>query len=272
MQKEFNLSDLIYASKNVRKKIINMSTNGGAFTGAALSCADICVYLYHSFLNVSPQTAKSINRDRFFLSKGHSVPALYAVLTEFGYFEESRLKNHLKIYDDIYWHPNTNIPGIDCHSGSLGHLLSIAAGMAKGQKILNSNAKSVVLLGDGELNEGSNWEALLSASTMQLDNLIIIIDRNRLQANMETENLIPLEPLDMKLKAFGFETVEIDGHNFYDIHNAFSSLPIKQDKTTVIIANTVRGKGIPTIENKCDKWFCNFSENEVNNLLSGFEN
>lgn len=267
MTKTFNFDDLSEASKNVRRKIIQMSTNGGAFTGSALSCSDLCVYLYYCFLNVSPETIQSTDRDRFFLSKGHAVPALYSVLTEFGFFEEYRLKNHLLTSDDIYWHPNINIPGIDCHSGSLGHLLSIATGTAKGQKLLGNNGKSVVLLGDGELNEGSNWEAMLVASAFKLDNLILIIDRNKIQANTSTENLIPLEPLDMKLRAFGMESIEIDGHNFYDMNNVFSSLPLSQGKPTAIIANTKRGKGYPELENRIDKWFCNFNQHEISQLL-----
>ena len=152
----------------MREIIIKMSGKGGCFIGASLSCADILLYLYKEFLNINLTNLNDEERDYLFLSKGHDVPALYSVFAEIGFIEKSRLKNHLKTNDYIYWHPNTNIPGIEFHSGSLGHLISVAAGVAYDCKLKNQNNWVVVILGDGELNEGSIWEALLTKKNYYL--------------------------------------------------------------------------------------------------------
>jgi transketolase len=170
----------------VREHIIRMSANGGCFIGASLSCADLIVYLYSRYLNISPETLEDPNRDYCFLSKGHDVPALYGTFAELGFIDKERLNNHLSENDALYWHPNRAIPGIEFHSGSLGHLLSVAAGVAIDCKLRKSANRIVVITGDGELDEGSNWEALLVASAFKLDNLIIIVDRNAFQANLPT--------------------------------------------------------------------------------------
>lgn len=262
MTKE-KLSSLEQTALKVREHIINMSTNGGCFIGASLSWTDICVYLYKEFLNISKETLKDPGRDYFFLSKGHTVPALYGTFVELGWIEKERLNNHLKTNDFIYWHPNVNIPGIEFHSGSLGHNLSVAAGVAIDCKLKKQNNKVVVVVGDGELNEGSNWEAILVASAYKLDNLIVIIDRNRFQANIQTEDLIPLAPLDEKFKSFGCEVKSINGHSFEEIETVLSGIPFTKDKVSVIIADTVRGKGLPSIESRADRWFANFPASEI---------
>ncbi|MBN2571906.1 MAG: transketolase [Ignavibacteriales bacterium] len=246
-----------------RRHILDM-TEGGCFLGASYSCVDIILFLYKKFLNVDSAHLKDPTRDYFFLSKGHSVPALYATFVELGWLEKERLKNHLKTNDDIYWHPNTKINGVEFHSGSLGHLLSVAVGVALDCKIEQRNNKVVVLLGDGELNEGSNWESLLIASTFKLNNLLIIIDRNKIQANKITEELIPLEPLKEKFNSFGFYVDSVNGHDFNDMDIKLKKYP-NEDKPTILIAETVRGKGIPSIEMKTDKWFCKFTDDEINN-------
>ncbi|MBI9071307.1 MAG: transketolase [Melioribacteraceae bacterium] len=265
---DLDIKHLEEASLRVREDVIRMSVNGGCFLGASLSCTDLIVYLYKNFLNINPENLKDPKRDYFFLSKGHDVPALYAALAEVGILERSRLKNHLKENDNIYWHPNRKVPGIEFHSGSLGHLLSVAAGVAYDCKVKQLNNKIIVIVGDGELNEGSNWEALLVANSYKLDNLIVIVDRNEFQANMMTEDLLPLNPLDKKFEAFGCEVKNIDGHMFEDIDYALNKLPYSKDKVSVLIANTVRGKGLPSIEKRADRWFCNFSEDEINSLLN----
>lgn len=251
----------------VREHIIKMTVDGGCFIGASLSCTDIIVYLYSNFLNISKDTYKDESRDYFFLSKGHDVPALYSTLSELGFFEPGRLKNHLKTNDFIYWHPNRMIPGIEFHSGSLGHLLSISIGVALDLKLKKMNNKVVVLLGDGELNEGSNWEAMLVAKAFSLNNLLIIIDRNQFQANMRTEKLLPLEPLEKKFESFGLLVNSVNGHDFQDIEECFSSLRFDTDAPNVIVADTIRGKGLPSIEERADRWFCSFTEVEVEMLL-----
>lgn len=259
--------ELELISLNVREHIIKMSTNGGCFTGASLSCVELIVHLYKNYLNITPANLNSLKRDYFFLSKGHDVPALYGTLAEIGFIDKVRLKNHLSVNDHIYWHPNRNIPGVEFHSGSLGHLLSIATGVAYDCKTNSGTNKIVVLLGDGELNEGSVWETVLIAAALKLDNLVVVIDRNQFQANMKTEELIPLEPLERKFEAFGWSVETCDGHDFGSLHEVFSLVPFENNRPSVVIADTIRGKGLPSIEARADRWFCNFNENEVDELL-----
>ncbi len=261
------LRQLKETSLKVREHIVRMSGNGGCFIGASLSCADLIVYLYKKFLNVLPKNFKDPKRDYFFLSKGHDVPAVYGTYVEMGWLEEKRLKNHLKTNDYIYWHPNRNIPGVEFHSGSLGHNLSVASGIAIDCKLRKQKNKIVVVVGDGELNEGSMWEAMLVASAYKLDNLLIIVDRNQFQANMQTEDLIPLKPLNKKFEAFGCSVKKINGHNFEAMEDAFKKFPFEKGKVSVIVAETVRGKGLPSIEKRADRWFVNFKDEEVEQLL-----
>ncbi len=262
-----NLPHLESTALHVREHIIRLATNGGCFLGASLSCTDLIVYLYHHFLHISQETLVDPNRDYLFLSKGHDVPALYGTFVELGWLERARLKNHLKTNDHIYWHPNRAIPGIEFHAGSLGHLLSVSVGVAMDSKIRGRTNRIVVIVGDGELNEGSNWEACLVAAAYQLDNLVIVVDRNQFQANLPTESLIPLEPLEDKFAAFGCQVMRVDGHDFTELHDAFSQIPFRTGKPSVVIADTVRGRGLPSLENRADRWFCNFNSAEIAALL-----
>jgi transketolase len=252
----------------VRQHIVRMSGGGGCFIGASLSCADLVVYLYERVLDISPTTVTSRDRDYFFLSKGHDVPALYGALAERGYIDSARLDHHLQPGDNIYWHPSRAIPGVEFHSGSLGHLLSVSIGVAMGIRLDGGPGRAFVVLGDGELDEGSVWEGALVAGAKRLENLVVIVDRNEFQANIETESLIPLEPLADKWRAFGFGVVEVNGHDFADIERGFSILPLVAGHPTVVIARTVRGKGLPSIERRADRWFARFTEEEVNALLA----
>ena len=249
----------------VRQHIVKLSTNGGCFVGASLSATDLIVYVYTHFLHIP--TFDDPNRDYLFLSKGHDVPALYGTFVELDWLDAARLKNHLSTADSIYWHPNTKIDGIEFHSGSLGHLPSVAIGVAMDIKLRGGKNKVVCILGDGELNEGSCWEAVLVANAYKLDNLIFIIDRNHFQANARTEDLIPVEPLHDKFTAFGATVKRIDGHDFNALHTTFLSFPFEKDKLHVVICDTKRGKGLPSIEERADRWFCNFTEGEVASLL-----
>lgn len=259
--------DLEAIALNVREHIIKMSTDGGCFTGASLSAVDMIVYLYAEFLNLHKDNLTDPERDYLFLSKGHDVPALYGTFAELGLIEKERLANHLSIDDHIYWHPNIHIPGIEFHSGSLGHLPSVAIGVAMDIKIRGGANKVVCIMGDGELNEGSCWEAVMVANAYKLDNLIFVIDRNKFQANMATEDLIPLEPLHNKFTAFGAAVSRIDGHDFNELRRAFEKYPFAEGKLNVVIADTIRGKGLPSIQARADRWFCNFSAGEVEQLL-----
>ncbi|MDB5017945.1 MAG: transketolase [Mucilaginibacter sp.] len=262
-----HINQLEATALNVREHIIKMSTDGGCFVGASLSAADLIVYLYSDFLNINKNNLDDPNRDYLFLSKGHDVPALYGTFAELGLLEKERLKNHLSVNDHIYWHPNTKIPGIEFHSGSLGHLPSVAIGVAMDIKIKGGTNKVVCIMGDGELNEGTCWEAVLVANAYKLDNLIFVIDRNQFQANMATEDLVPLEPLYDKFTAFGAAVKRINGHSFEALHEAFSAYPFQTSKLNVVIADTVRGRGLPSIESRADRWFCNFTSSEVEDLL-----
>jgi transketolase len=244
-----------------------MSGAGGCFIGASLSCADLIVYLYDRFLRVAPDRLGDPDRDVLLLSKGHDVPALYGTLAERGFFDRRRLDNHLSPTDSIYWHPNRSIPGIEFHSGSLGHLPAVAVGIALDQRLRNSPGRTVVVTGDGELNEGSVWEALLVASAQRIGNLVVVVDRNEFQANVPTETLVPLEPLEDKFRAFRCETFRVDGHDFAALDEVFSLVPASADRPTVVIADTVRGKGLPSLERRADRWFVSFSPDEVAQLL-----
>ncbi len=267
MKNKKSKQDLENIALKVREHIIRMATDGGCFIGASLSCTDLIVYLYSNFLNINKDNLKDSSRDYFFLSKGHDVPALYGTFAEIGILEKDRLKNHLKTNDFIYWHPNVKVPGIEFHSGSLGHLLSVSAGVALDCKLNNQNNKVVVVLGDGECNEGSIWEASLVIAAHKLDNLIAVIDRNHFQANIQTEELIPIEPLDKKFQSFGWNVYSCNGHDFEDMDKTFSSIK-KDNKPSVVIADTIRGKGLPSIEARADRWFCNFTHDEVEQLIN----
>jgi len=260
--------DLEQTALAVREHVIRMATDGGCFIGASLSCVDLLVYLYRRVLSTSPTRVDDPERDYLFLSKGHDVPALYGTLAELGFIDRSVLAQHLKIGKNVYWHPNRAVPGIEFHAGSLGHLLSVAMGVALDIRLTGKSQRVFVVVGDGELNEGSMWEGLLVASALRLDNLVMVVDRNGFQANMPTETLIPLEPLADKFQAFGWQVDQADGHDFADIARAFGRIAIQRNQPQVLIANTVRGKGLPSIERRADRWFCDFTSLEVDMLLS----
>lgn len=245
------MKDLKEIAKKVRRSILNMNHYSNAsHSGSALSVVEILTVLYFKYLNVDPADPKKDERDRFILSKGHASTALYAVLAEKGFFDKSVLD---KFYIDggiIPGHLDMEaVPGIDCSAGSLGHGLSVGTGMAIAYKYKKSDSKVIVLISDGELNEGSIWEPLLLAPHLNLDNLTVIIDYNKIQSFGITNEVINLEPLDQKLKAFNWEVLEINGHDFEEIENA---LITKSDKPRLIIAHTVKGKGVSFMENKLE--------------------
>ena len=254
----------------VREHIIRMSAGGGCFIGASLSCVELMVYLYEDFLRHGlDDGAPALERDYLFLSKGHDVPALYGTFAELGFLDPRRLDNHLSTTDNIYWHPNRAIPGVEFHSGSLGHLPAVAAGVALDCRLRRGDNRIVVITGDGELNEGSVWETVLVANAQKLDNLTLVVDRNQFQANVRTEELVPLEPLADKFRAFGCNVHRVDGHDLLQLSAAFEGLPVADGtgSMNVIIADTVRGKGLPSIEARADRWFCAFTPAEVEQLL-----
>ncbi|MCM1264983.1 MAG: transketolase [Candidatus Gastranaerophilales bacterium] len=234
---------------NILKMVHNASSGhiGGAFSGV-----EILNVLYNKSLNISPEWKNSDNfenRDRFILSKGHASALLYSVLAQRGFFPTEELMTFRKFSSRLQGHPCCKaLEGIEVSTGSLGQGLAIGCGMASGLKMDNNPAHVVVYMGDGELQEGSVWEAFMQASHRKLDNLIAIIDRNRLQIDGSTEDVMSLDPLDKKLEAFGWEVAEIDGHNINQIYETIETAK-KSNKPFAIIANTTKGKGVSFMEN-----------------------
>src|SRR5262249_6184459 len=167
----------------------------------------------------------------------------------------------------LYWHPNPAIPGVEFHSGSLGHLLAVGLGIALDIRLRGGANRVFVLLGDGELDEGSVWEAALVASARRLDNLVAVVDRNGFQANGRTEDILPLEPLRAKWEAFGWSSRSVDGHSFAELDAAFGALPFEAGRPGVVLARTVRGQGVPSLEERADRWFASFTAEEVEALV-----
>lgn len=237
-------------AKEIRKQIYRIAHfAGGGHMGAAFSMADIISVLY--FDNVLRYDAKNPqwqDRDKFILSKGHACYALYAVLAKAGYYPESELRKVGRMGSKFGGHPKINeIPGVEASTGALGHGISFAIGIAYANKVDNRNSHVYVMLGDGECQEGSVWEGALSAPTLELDNMTVIIDHNKLQAMDELENIVHMKPFSDKWKAFGWNVIEIDGHNYEEIHEAL--LTRQKGKPTAIVANTVKGKGVSFMEN-----------------------
>ena len=222
-------------------------------TGGSLSCVDILNVLYNRILNVSPQTFSNANRDRYIQSKGHSVEALYVVLADRGFFPEKELETFYGYGSDYTGHPTRKVKGIEQNTGGLGHGLAFSVGVALAGKIDNASYRVFTLLGDGELAEGSNWESLMAAAHYQLDNLYVIIDRNALQLTGKTEELCGLEPLAQKMEAFGADVRIVDGHNITALTKVLSKRPFTAGKPSVVIARTIKGKGISFMENN-PKW------------------
>jgi len=226
-------------------------TNLGASSHIAsvLSMADILAVLYGEVLCYKQENPKWPGRDKFILSKGHAGAGVYAVLAESGFFPTEKLKSHYQDGSDLSGHvSHKGIPGVEFSTGSLGHGLPVATGMALAAKINNENNRAFVLLGDGECNEGSNWEAILFAAHHKLDNLVAIIDRNMLQSIYSTEDTLALEPFADKWKAFGWNVIEIDGHNHQEILDACKAESKVEDKPLCVIASTIKGKNVSFME------------------------
>ena len=239
-------------SKENRKNILKMVYNAqSGHIGGALSSIDILTVLYNKVMNICPEWSESKDfdkRDRFVLSKGHASAALYSVLAQNGYFPSEELMTFRILGSRLQGHPVPFCPGIEVATGSLGQGLSIACGIAAALKLDKNSAKVFCLLGDGELQEGSVWEAFMHGVHLKLDNIIAIIDRNRLQIDGCTENVKSLDPLPDKLKAFNWDVIEIDGHDIEQIYTAFETAK-NAGKPVVILADTIKGKGVSFMEN-----------------------
>jgi transketolase len=246
--------ELTIKSIQYRKKILKYILGAKAgHTGGSLSATDILNVLYNEVLNVSPDTFTSPDRDRYVQSKGHCVEALYVVLADKGFFPEADLETLCKYKSHYIGHPTRKIKGVEQNTGALGHGLPICVGMAIAGKKDKKDYRVFTLMGDGELPEGSNWEAALSAAHYKLDNLCAIVDKNGLQITAGTADVMNTDPLDEKWKAFGWAVREVDGNDVAALKEAFAALPFEKGKPSVIIAKTVKGKGVSFMENQL-KW------------------
>lgn len=243
--------ELELKSIQCRKTVLSIIKKGNTgHTGGSLSCVDILNVLYNHAMNVSPENFTDPNRDRYVQSKGHSVEALYAVLLDKGFFTLEELSTINQYQSHFVGHPTRKVNGIEQNTGALGHGLSIAVGMAIAAKKDDCDYKVYTLLGDGELAEGSNWEASMTAAHYKLDNLVVIVDRNGLQITGPTEEVNGLEPLADKFKAFGYAVKAVDGNNVAKLVNVFDQVPFEKGKPSLILANTVKGCGVSFIANK----------------------
>lgn len=221
--------------------------------GGSLSIADIMAVLYFDELNIDEKNPKWEDRDRLILSKGHCSPALYASLAERGYFLKQELEGFRNIKSNLQGHPNMNeVPGVDMSSGSLGQGLSVANGIAISAKLDNKQYRVYCILGDGEIEEGQIWEAAMAANKYKLDNLCVIVDNNNLQIDGTIQEVIGLSNIKDKFESFGFNVLQIDGHDISQIKKAFIDAKSQKDKPTCIIAKTIKGKGISFMENQVD--------------------
>jgi len=228
-------------------KMIHRAKTG--HTGGSLSNTDVLTALYYRIMNIDPANAKWSERDRFIASKGHSVESLWCILADKGFFPKEELETFSQFGTRLIGHPNNKVPGIEMNTGALGHGLAISVGMALAAKKDNKSYKVFCLMGDGEQAEGSVWEAAMAGAHYKLDNLVGIIDRNRLQISGSTEEVMGLDPLDDKWRAFGWNVIAIDGNNMDEIVEVLENVPTIQETPTLIIANTIKGKGVSFAEN-----------------------
>ncbi len=253
MKKNVDIKDLERLAFSIRKDILNMLFLAkSGHTGGSLSIVEILIALYYYKMNVDPKNPKMTDRDRFVLSKGHACPALYAVLSSLRFFPKEELSTLRKIGSRLQGHPYIGLPGIEASTGSLGQGLSLANGMAFAARLDKLKYKVYCLMGDGETNEGQIWEAAMTSSHYKLDNVCGIIDFNRLQIDGFCCDVKDMTSMTEKWKAFGWHTIEVDGHNVKDLMIALDKADEIKGKPTVIIAHTVKGKGVSFVENKAE--------------------
>ena len=247
-----NTAELSCICKQVRRDIINMTANAGSgHPGGSLSATELMTTLFFRQMRIDPKNPKDPNRDRFVLSKGHSAPCYYAVLAERGFISRDEFTNFRQLHSILQGHPDCKkVPGVDASTGSLGQGCSIAVGMALGAKHQGQDVKVYTLLGDGECQEGQIWEAFMSAAHYKLDNLCVIIDNNGLQIDGNVADVMSPYPIPEKLRAFGFEVAEIDGHDFEQIEAAFTKARETKGVPFAIVMKTTKGKGVSFMENQ----------------------
>ena len=249
-----DIKELEKISKKIRKDVIDEVYGAkSGHPGGALSISDILTVLYFNEMNINPEEPKMEDRDRLVLSKGHSAPALYAILAEKGFFSKDELKEFRKLGSRLQGHPDMKkLPGIDMSSGSLGQGLSSACGMAIASKLKKQNNKVYCIVGDGEIQEGQIWEAAMTASHYKLDNLCVIVDNNNLQIDGKVENVMNPYPIDEKFAAFGFKTFKVDGNSIENLVEVFENAKKVKEQPVAIIATTIKGKGVSFMEGKAE--------------------
>ncbi|MGI5911548.1 MAG: transketolase [Syntrophomonadaceae bacterium] len=251
---EQSIATTIEKARQIRRDIIMMLGQAGSgHTGGSLSASDILACLYFWEMNIDPDNPQEENRDRFVLSKGHAAPVLYATLAEKGFFPHEYLKGLRKLGSPLQGHPDMRkLPGVEASTGSLGQGISWAVGMALAGKMDNRDYRVYALLGDGEIEEGMVWEASMAASHYKLDNLVIFVDNNGLQIDGRVEEVMSPLPIPEKFKAFGWEVLEIDGHDHQQIMQALNTARTIKGKPTAVIAHTIKGKGCSFMENRVE--------------------
>lgn len=272
MLTEKEIINLNKLSKEIRKLMLEvLRPKESHHIGCAFSIVDILIYLYFEEIKVSPKNPKDSNRDIFLLSKGHAALALYATLCQKGFFNKERLSTYDQDGSDIPEHASIHVEGVELSTGSLGHALPVGLGFAT--SFLNDKKKNkvYVLLSDGELDEGSNWEAIMYAGYHKLNNLIAIVDKNGFQGYSDTEKVLDLSPLKKKIENFDWEIFETDGHNFNQMKKIFSKVKkLRTKKPKMVIANTVKGKGIPYFEGRFDSHYKSIDAETKKKILSEF--
>ncbi len=265
--------DYSQIAKEIRKKVLKMFFDSQtAHIGSSLSEVDILTVLYFKILSIDPKNPTAEDRDRFLLSKGHGAAGLYATLAQRGFFPDGVLDTYCQDGGKLPGHSTRGCaPGVEVSTGSLGHGLPMGAGMAIAAKNDGKKYRIFVLMSDGECQEGSVWEAVLFAAHHKLDNLVAIVDRNWWQAFGKTEEILQLEPLEDKFIAFHWNVQRINGHNFSEIENALSQIPFEKTKPSLVIANTVKGKGVSFIENKLEWHYKNLTKEEYELALKELE-
>lgn len=250
--KKADIKELEKIANNTRIDIVNAVYEArSGHPGGSLSCADILTVLYFNQMNIDEKNPKDALRDRFVLSKGHCSIALYSILAQRGYFDKDEIKGFRKIEGILQGHPDMRkIPGVDMTTGSLGQGLSVANGMALASKLNHDGYRVYCLLGDGEIEEGQVWEAAMTASKYELDNLCAILDYNNLQIDGTVEEVKGLDNIEGKFKSFGFNTIVVDGHNMEQLLDGFETAKMTKGKPTIIICKTIKGKGVSFMENK----------------------
>lgn len=259
-------------SYDLRKDVMKMVVAGkGGHIGGDMSVLDILIMLYFEEMNISPENQEDDDRDRFVLSKGHSVEAYYAVLAARGFFDINHVIETFSKFDSKFiGHPNNKLPGIEMNSGSLGHGLPVCVGMALAGKMNKKAYRVYTVMGDGELAEGSVWEGAMSASQYELDNLCAVIDRNRLQISGNTEDVMGRGKLSARFESFGWNVINVDGHNYQQLREGFYKARETKGKPSVLIANTIKGFGSAVMEGKAQWHHKVPSEEEQKQILADF--